>query len=243
MTKRMTEHSMEEVKFIIGNKADLYDAAIRNGWYLPKMKSSIITEEYITNVITGKVFCPRFSDIKLVPCPKPPEKQLMLKDFARLVNSKKKESGIDESHTPDKNWLLAVLGTYNPALPYFKKGYVPPPKNTQAASVTKVQLPENFLEGLPNSKRKVKIRKLALLSKSKEDGKLKRFKLLKEKFASEYLKEKNRIEAKAHKQRNDNENMMKQTKKHGSPQTPNRGRDPLTESINPLILKFNIDLD
>ena len=97
---------------------------------------------------------------------------------------------------------------------------MPPPKNTQSASVTKVQLPENFLEGLPNSKRKVKIRKLALLSKSKEDGKLKRFKLLKEKFASEYLKEKNRIEAKAHKQRNDNENMMKQTKKHGSPQTP-----------------------
>lgn len=130
----------------------------------------------------------------------------MLKDFARLVTSEKKVSGIDESHTPDKNWLLAVLGTYNPTLAYFKKGYVPPPKNTQAASVTRVQLPENFLEGLPNSKRKVKIRKLAMLSKSKEDGRLKRYKLLKEKFASEYLKEKNRLEAKAHKKRNDEEN-------------------------------------
>ena len=74
MTKRMTEHTMEEVKGIIGSKADLYDAAIRNGWYLPKFKSSIITEQYITDVITGKVFCPRFEEIRLAPCPKPPEK-------------------------------------------------------------------------------------------------------------------------------------------------------------------------
>ena len=60
MTKRLTEHTIEEVKGIIGSKADLYDAAIRNGWYLPKFKSSIITEQYITGVITGKIFCPRF---------------------------------------------------------------------------------------------------------------------------------------------------------------------------------------
>ena len=102
------------------------------------------------------------------------------------------------------------MGTFNPALPYFNKGYVPPPKSTQAASVTRVELPENFLEGLPSSRRKVKIRKLAMLAQSREDGRLKRFKLLKEKFATDYLKEKNRLDAKTHKQHNNLEKQQMQ---------------------------------
>jgi hypothetical protein len=202
MTSRMTEHSAEELKGIIGSKADLYDAAVRNGWYLPKYKSSIITEDYITNVITGKVFCPKYENIRLTPCPRPPDKSLLLKDFAKLVHSEKKVSGVDEAHAPDKSWLLAVLATYNSQLPYFKKGYFPPPKSTQAVSVNKVSLPESFLEGLPASKRKTKVRRLTMLTQSKEEGKLKRYKMLKEKFASEYMKEKNRLDVKIHKQRN-----------------------------------------
>jgi len=79
----MVSHSLEDVKRIIGNKADLYEAAVRNGWYLPKYKSSIITEDYITTF------------------------------------EKRGTAGIDDSHLPDKDWLLAVLGTYNPQLPYF----------------------------------------------------------------------------------------------------------------------------
>ena len=128
MSKNMKSHSMEEVKNIIGNKADLYDAAIRNGLYLPKFKSSIITEEYITNVINGKVYCPKFSDIKLVPWPRPPEKEVMLKDIKKHFASMQKTTGIDETHVPDKNWMVTVLGTFNPQLSYFKKGYVPAPK-------------------------------------------------------------------------------------------------------------------
>ena len=42
-----TAHSLDEVKRIIGGKADLYEAAIRNGWYLPKYKSTIVTEHYL----------------------------------------------------------------------------------------------------------------------------------------------------------------------------------------------------
>ena len=32
-----TAHNLDEVKRIIGGKADLYEAAVRNGWYLPKI--------------------------------------------------------------------------------------------------------------------------------------------------------------------------------------------------------------
>ena len=81
----MVSHSLDDVKRIIGNKVNLYEAALRNGWYLPKYKCSIITESYITNVITGKLYCPKYSDIRLVPCPKPPEKDVLLKDFTRFM--------------------------------------------------------------------------------------------------------------------------------------------------------------
>jgi len=73
------------VKRIIGGKADLYEAAVRNGWYLPKYKASIITENYLTAVITGKIYCPKYSDIKLIPCFRPPDKEILLKDFNRLM--------------------------------------------------------------------------------------------------------------------------------------------------------------
>jgi hypothetical protein len=125
---KMTSHRLDDVKRIIGNKADLYEAAVRNGWYMPKYKCTMITEEYITKVINKKVYCPMYDDIKLKPCPKPPEKEILLKDFMRLMHTMKKDPGIADNHMPDKGWLLAILGTYKPDLPYFQKGYVPPAK-------------------------------------------------------------------------------------------------------------------
>ena len=70
--------SAEEVKGHISGKFELYDSAIRNGYYLPKYKSGIITENYLTNVILGEIFCPKFSDIKLLQCPSPPDKETII---------------------------------------------------------------------------------------------------------------------------------------------------------------------
>jgi hypothetical protein len=53
----------------------------------------------------------------------------------------------------------------------------------------KVELPENFLEGLPSSKRKMKVKNLRLLTDSNSNAKLQRYKILKDKFAREYIKE------------------------------------------------------
>ena len=122
--------------------------------------------------------------------------------MAKLMISRKQISGIDDGHMPDKTWLLAVLGTFNPKLEYFKKGYVPPPKVAALSNLTKVDLPEDFLDGLPASKRKVKVRRLRMMSNSKTEGKMMRFKALKEKFSKEYLREKNKLDAQRHHQRN-----------------------------------------
>jgi hypothetical protein len=62
------------VQKVLASKKELYEAAVRNGYFLPKLKSSIITEDYINMVISGQLLCPKYSEIRLRPCPMPPDK-------------------------------------------------------------------------------------------------------------------------------------------------------------------------
>jgi len=64
--------SLDKLQKFINCKSDFYEATIRNGYYLPNEKCSLITEQYINGVISGKLWFPQFKDIKLLPCPKPP---------------------------------------------------------------------------------------------------------------------------------------------------------------------------
>ena len=70
--------TVNEFSKLVQNRRDLYEALLRNGYYLPKFKTTMITEEYMRNVITGKAFCPKYSDIKMLPCPRPPNKDVLL---------------------------------------------------------------------------------------------------------------------------------------------------------------------
>jgi hypothetical protein len=70
---------VSDISKAIGNKAELYEAALRNGFYLPKFKCSIITEDYIYGVLIGNVLCPKYNAIKLLPCPRPPDKETLIK--------------------------------------------------------------------------------------------------------------------------------------------------------------------
>jgi hypothetical protein len=51
----MKAHSAAEVSRHIAGKDDLYYATVRNGYYLPSLKSSIITEDYLADVACGRV--------------------------------------------------------------------------------------------------------------------------------------------------------------------------------------------
>jgi hypothetical protein len=97
---------------------------------------------------------------------------------------------------------LRFWGTYKPDLPYFQKGYVPPAKVGSIQQFSKVELPESFLEGLPESKRKVKARHLKLITGSKTDAKVNRFKMLKDHFAKAYIKEQNKAKENSHRRNN-----------------------------------------
>ena len=55
------------------------------------------------------------------------------------------------------------------------------------------------MEGLPSSKRKMKVKNLKLLTDSNSNAKLHRYKVLKDKFAREYIKEQNKQKQMSHK--------------------------------------------
>jgi hypothetical protein len=59
-TTTTTKMTVDEFAKLIQNRKDLYEAVLRNGFYLPKIKSSMVTEEYMRNVLTGKAFCPKY---------------------------------------------------------------------------------------------------------------------------------------------------------------------------------------
>jgi hypothetical protein len=130
-------------------------------------------------------------------------------------------TGIDEKHTPDKAWLLTFLSTYMPGLDIFKKSYVAPPRQEKFVSNVKVELPDDFLDGLPASRKKVKHRRLGMLSKGKEQAKALRYKQMHEKFKKEYLKVKNKIDAQRHTESN---RLEASSRLHSRPSSPPRGQ-------------------
>ena len=158
----------QEVSFSIRGKENLYYAAIRNGYFLPKFSASIITEDYITDVVLEKLYCPKFKDIRLAPCPFPPSKQQLLDYCKDIKCPDNKQLGIfEKGHSPDKQWLLALLSTHKETLRIFSKSYVPPPRNVKIDEKPIVSLPDDFVQGLPASKKKNKGIRLGLLSTSK----------------------------------------------------------------------------
>ncbi len=65
----LTNFTPEEFSRFISGKAELYESALRNGYYLPKYKLGVIKEACITGVISGEIFCHKYADIRLLPCP------------------------------------------------------------------------------------------------------------------------------------------------------------------------------
>ena len=95
----MAKVTVEELSKHIQNRLYLYEAVLRNEYYLPKIKSTMITEAYLYNVMNGKTFCPKFQDIKLKPCPRLPSKEVLLNKLNQVAAMNSWQSiGIDDKH-------------------------------------------------------------------------------------------------------------------------------------------------
>ena len=77
--------TLEEAKDLVKTKEHLYKAMTRNRWFLPKFKSSIITQEYMKGVRAKKLWCPMYDDLKPLPCPDPPSKETLLDEVVKYT--------------------------------------------------------------------------------------------------------------------------------------------------------------
>ena len=45
--------TVDEFSKVVANRRDLYEACVRNGYYLPKIKTTMVTEDYMLRVIAA----------------------------------------------------------------------------------------------------------------------------------------------------------------------------------------------
>ena len=55
--------TVDDFSKYITSKRDSYDAMVANGYYMPKYKTTMITEEYMRDILGGKTFCPHYKDV------------------------------------------------------------------------------------------------------------------------------------------------------------------------------------
>ena len=94
---------------------------------------------------------------------------------------------IDETHSPDKVWLVHVIATLDPTNEIFRKDYVPPPIRKRLKDIETIVLPNELFEGLPKSTSKNKSRRLKVISEALATEKATRLKEIKRNIDDEII--------------------------------------------------------
>ena len=68
---------------------DLYETAVRNGFYMPKLSCSAVNETMLFNVLQEKYWCPRTEDIRMKPIVKAPLKEVILAKLMQVYTARK----------------------------------------------------------------------------------------------------------------------------------------------------------
>ena len=105
-----------------------HEILVRNGWMLPPLKSPFVTLEYLHGVRQQKYYCPRYEDVRLAPCPQPPQRTAILNAIVALLHRHDRPPlGDLTKYMPETQWLLRVLSSLHPNHAFFHKDYTPPP--------------------------------------------------------------------------------------------------------------------
>ena len=76
-------------------------------------------------VKNGELYCPKYSDINLLPCPKKPLKSHIIEEVKRILNLNNWDMEINATHEPDIDWCMEFISSNEPDHRYFKKDYLP----------------------------------------------------------------------------------------------------------------------
>lgn len=78
--------SEQEAKAKVPTKKHMYEALQRNNYYMPPIKSKVITIEYLMGVRTQKYWVPSYTNLKKRPCPNPPKKRRIFEEIMAHAN-------------------------------------------------------------------------------------------------------------------------------------------------------------
>lgn len=92
---------------------------MRNGYFVPSIKSPVITEEYLMKVLEETYWVPKYGFFSLYPCPTPPTKTLIYAEVKRLAESHGLNLGFKDDKLPNKFWLITALGAINSGHEFF----------------------------------------------------------------------------------------------------------------------------
>jgi len=81
----MEAKTLTAFRKLIQSRGDLWEAANRNGYVLPKLTSSICTEEYLRKVISGEYYCPKDAEVRLKNCFAHPGKDYLQKKVLKAA--------------------------------------------------------------------------------------------------------------------------------------------------------------
>ena len=100
---------VEPAKKLVNNIGSFHESMLRNGYFLPSLKSSIISQDYMERVRAGDVWCPRYEDVLDRACPRADTKDALLNILTDILAEKDFDFGSSENHVPDKRWLLRAI--------------------------------------------------------------------------------------------------------------------------------------
>jgi hypothetical protein len=98
-------------------------------------------------------------------------------------------TGVDETHVPDKRWLLDFVSTFKPEDEIFNKSYVPPAKETKLSELKTIELPASFMQDLPQSSRRAKRRGLRISREGTAGQRMERMKRMRKLLSDRILEE------------------------------------------------------
>ena len=111
---------------VVKSKRDLHEFLDRLGIKLPPIKSPGCTVDYMKKTHTGEYWCPKYNELKVRSCYKPPSKDKVFTEVVmHLASANAAPFGFSDQSKIPAEWLIQCLSTLNPDHLFFQCDYYP----------------------------------------------------------------------------------------------------------------------
>ena len=113
-------NSISYLNFLLPSKQALYDILVhKKKYYMPSFESSCITDKYLLKVAKKQVFSISETSVKIGHL----NMKLFVSDLMNILKEiVEMPLGMDENHSPNKEWLINCICTLKPSHQIFSSG-------------------------------------------------------------------------------------------------------------------------